>query len=591
MFALFALFARLALSSLSSMLALSSLSCVSALSAVNSGYNRLKNPYISTGLSNYYSDTELDEYGVRGLVPKGDVSRNIQLDRLMNIVNSRESDIDKYLFLQSIQDTSEYLYFSLIARNIKALMPIIYTPTVGQACIMWSDLFREVPRGLYISANDIGHVRECFDNWPNKNVKVIVITDGERILGLGDLGSNGMPIPIGKLALYTACAGIPPDMCLPIQVDVGCNNENTLYDPNYIGLRKLRPAHNDASYFTLIDEIIETAKDKYGDTVLIQFEDFGNRNAFKLIERWGARATCFNDDIQGTASVVLGGILASSRKDCGLPIEQHTFLFFGAGEAGCGIADLIAEYIKFKTGCSPENARKNIWLFDSKGIVCSDRTDLSHYKLPYAHSYVGYGRGDLGSRDLTEAINNIKPTTLIGVSGQANSFTKPVIRSFTESFYLKYSQEKKPIIMALSNPTNKAECSASSAYEWSNNTAIFISGSPFNPVYCSDRKIRIPGQGNNAYVFPGIGLGAIMCGASIIEPDDMIVAAETLANMVPWSFISAGSCYPSISNIRNVSINIAEAICENQWNKNTSTIPRPPGKNLRDWIKNFMYEV
>ena len=538
------------------------------------GYNNLKNPYLSKGMSNHYPLLQQGNEGLRGLVPKGDVSHNCQQKRLMGIIDSLPTNIEKYTFLQGLQDTSEHLYFSLLIKYTEKLMPLVYTPTVGEACLKWSELFRETPRGLYISLDDLGRLDKCFDNWPNKNVKVIVITDGERILGLGDLGSNGMGIPIGKLALYTACAGIPPEMCLPIQIDVGCNNKAVTNDPYYIGLKQQRASPNDPYYDALIYNIITTAQKKYGREVLIQFEDFGNFNAFRLLKKWKNTATCFNDDIQGTASVILGGLLATQKMKSAKKLKEHTFLFFGAGEAGVGIANLISDYINKHTSFSWKG---NIFLFDSQGLVESSRSNLSNYKKEYAHDVSA-------STDLEETIRNLKPTVLIGVSGQGQAFNKRVISTFTEF------AGDTPIIMALSNPTSKAECTAEQAYEWSNNKAIFISGSPFNSVLCTDGNIRKPGQGNNAYVFPGIGLGAVTSGAFTIDTDDMIIASETIANMVSHELLEMGSCYPALSDIRNVSLNIATEICKSKWKKNKIFKSELNEGFLKEWIYDFMYK-
>ncbi len=545
------------------------------------GYSYLKNPYLSNGMSVEFSDEFQELNNIRGLVPKGRVTEKKRRQRLMAILNSKSSDIDKYTFLHDIKDVSEKLYFSLIHENIEQLMPIIYTPTVGTACLKWSTLYNEQVKGLYISLDDISHVRECLDNWPNKNIKAIVMTDGERILGLGDLGSNGMGIPIGKLALYTACAGIPPESCLPIQIDAGCNNKNIINDPHYIGLRATRPTHGFQYYYdTLIKEIIESAQDKYGSRVLIQFEDFGNKNAFKLLEEYRTSSTCFNDDIQGTASVVLGGLLTSCRitKES---LKKQTILLFGSGEAGLGIADLITSYLKIKTGCSIEEARENIWLFDSKGLIVTPRNVTGHKRL-YAQN-IAIPKYNT----LEKAVEIIKPTVLIGTSGKQSTFTKKVIETMT-------NHTRRPIIMALSNPTHKAECTAKEAYAWSYNKAIFMSGSPFDPVICSDEKTRRTGQGNNAYVFPGIGLGALACGAKILEDDDFIVAAETLASCVSLDTLSTGSCYPPLNDIREISAKIACSVCKNQWRKNTASIPRPEWVLDDDfflyrWIVDKMY--
>ena len=325
----------------------------------------------------------------------------------------------------------------------------------------------------------------------------------------------------------------------------------------------------------MIYSIITTAQEKYGREVLIQFEDFGNANAFKLLRTWKKAATCFNDDIQGTAAVILGGLLATQRLEKAKKMQEHTFLFFGAGEAGVGIADLISEYI---SKGFPYDFKQNTFLFDSKGLVESSRTGLSEYKKPYAHDVSS-------STNLEETIRNLKPTVLIGVSGQPRAFNKTVISTFTEF------AGDTPIIMALSNPTSKAECTAEQAYEWSDNKATFISGSPFDNVLCSDGKVRKPGQGNNAYVFPGIGLGAVTSGTLSIETDDMIIASETLANMVSDEMLEMGSCYPPLSDIRKVSLNIATEICKSKWKKHKIFKSELNEEFVKEWIHDFMYKA
>ncbi len=548
--------------------------------AVVNGYGRLKNPFISKGLSIDYSLDYQNMYGMRGLVPRGLVLEKIREKRIMSNLKRKNTNIDKYEYLHNIKDVSENLYYSLLLKYTEELLPIVYTPTVGEACLKWSKMFNEQIKGLYISLDDRGSVAQCLENWPNKNIKVIVMTDGQRILGLGDLGSNGMGIPIGKLALYTVCAGIRPEECLPIQIDVGCNNKRILKDPYYIGVRRNRPPVNSPIYMRLVEEIIQESQKKYGEQVLIQFEDFGNQNAFNLLEKWQKNATCFNDDIQGTAAVVLGGLLASERIDNN-KIERHTILFYGAGEAGVGIANLITRYIEQKLRYTPEEAREKIWLFDSKGLIESRRENLAEYKKPYAHKCHTHNT-------LEDAIECIKPTILIGVSGQGGAFTQKIIEKFVKN------AEIPPIIMALSNPTDKAECTAEDTYLWSKNKAAFISGSPFKPVFCTDGLVRSPGQGNNAYIFPGVGLGAVSCGATILEDDDFIEAAKELARQVTDDNLLHGTYYPSISRIREVSANIAVKICKNQWIKGTGGIFPPDWVqaefHIYRWIFDKMYE-
>ena len=386
----------------------------------------------------------------------------------------------------------------------------MYTPTVGAACLAWSDLYTSAPRGIYLSLKDKGRVGEILASWPQRElIKAIVFTDGERILGLGDLGANGMGIPVGKLALYTACAGVDPAGCLPVHLDAGTNNAKLLADPFYVGLRQERDGGQ--AYDDLVEEFIVGAQAAFGENVLLQFEDFGNKNAFRLLERYQPRCCTFNDDIQGTASVALAGLVASGRLS-GRKLQDEVFVFLGAGEAGVGIADLVALAISKETGVAVEEARKKIFLLDSRGLVTSAREDkLAHHKLPYAHAPPPPAVGDFGSDKLLAAVEAVKPTCLIGVSAVPQSFSEKTIQALCRH------TPNSPVVMALSNPTSQAECTAEQAYAYSKGACIFASGSPFDPVALPDGSMRVPGQGNNAYIFPGVGLGAIFSQASRVD--------------------------------------------------------------------------
>eukprot|EP00615_Pteridomonas_danica_P004383 CAMPEP_0114335658 /NCGR_PEP_ID=MMETSP0101-20121206/5188_1 /TAXON_ID=38822 ORGANISM="Pteridomonas danica, Strain PT" /NCGR_SAMPLE_ID=MMETSP0101 /ASSEMBLY_ACC=CAM_ASM_000211 /LENGTH=467 /DNA_ID=CAMNT_0001467323 /DNA_START=263 /DNA_END=1666 /DNA_ORIENTATION=- len=460
-------------------------------------------------------------------------------------------------------------------------MPIVYTPTVGQACQHWSEIYTGIPRGIYISSEDKGQITRILEQWPQKDkVKAIVFTDGERILGLGDLGVNGMGIPIGKLALYTACAGISPDACLPIHIDVGTNNEKYLSDPFYIGLKQKRD--RSLQYDELIDEFINSAKHVFGERVLLQFEDFGNSNAFRLLEKYSKKALCFNDDIQGTASVVLAGLFASSRIS-GRELKDETFLFLGAGEAGVGIAELLSSAISMESGCSLQEARKHIHLVDSEGLITKssrggeDMTKLAKHKQPYAHDIYK------SAKDLTEAVDVIKPSVLIGVSAQSGAFNKKVLNKLSEHTPLA------PVVFALSNPTSKAECTAAQAYEWTHGNCIFASGSPFDPVELHDCSIRIPGQGNNAYVFPALALAAISVQAKHLTDSDMYVAARALSELVSEERLASGCVYPSLDEIREVSAVVATAVGHNIIKRGDSALPMVPA-DLKKYIQSTMYD-
>jgi len=429
--------------------------CVVAMAseAGSSGYYRAKTPLTNKGTG--FSVAERTKFNMRGLLPAGaPQSLDLKVEIAMEQLSLKSSPIEKYIFLHTIMDSDETLYYAILIQHTSKVMPFVYTPTVGEACQKWSTIYRHQPRGVYISSDDAGHVREIFQNQINKDVKVIVMTDGERILGLGDLGSNGMGIPIGKLALYTACAGIDPSQCLPIQVDVGTTTKAIRDDPAYFGLRRDRD--RSPAYDALIAEIFEAAQEAFGKNVLIQFEDFGNSNAFRLLEHYQTNACCFNDDIQGTASVVLAGILSSLSLAGKKDISEHTFLFYGAGEAGVGIANMVAMAIAKVKGCSIDQAQKQIWLVDSKGLVTNARSDVAEmkktaaHKLPYTHAPPASLSQSLSDKEspLLSAIKAVKPTALIGVSAQGGAFDAQVLKTMADI-------NSSPLIFALSNPLPK----------------------------------------------------------------------------------------------------------------------------------------
>jgi len=525
------------------------------------GYEMLKNPLTNKGMS--FSHEEKLRYEIQGLIPGGlPIDLDTRIEIAMTQLEKKSSALEKYIFLHTIQDADETLFYAILSKHTKTTMPLVYTPTVGQACQEWSQIYRHTPRGLYITADDRGRVAQLLENYPSKNIKVVVFTDGERILGLGDLGANGMGIPIGKLALYTTCAGIHPSECLPVHIDVGTNNEALLQDIAYMGLKQRRD--RSPRYDDLVEEFFDACQHKYGRTVLMQFEDFGNSNAFRLLERYRHRANCFNDDIQGTAAVVLAGLLASLKLVQKDNLSQHRFLFLGAGEAGVGIADLLSTAIVKQAGCSLEAARQLIWFVDSQGLVTKSRVNLEEHKQHYAHD-----TSQLHSTEevvtLLDAVKFVKPTALIGVSAQGGAFTEDVCREMAKN-------DARPVIFALSNPTTKAECTAVQAYTWTDGRCVFASGSPFAEVELPDGRKFIPGQGNNAYIFPGVGLGAIAVGATHLSDEDFFVAASSLASLTTPDLLSQGCCYPSLEDIRQVSTTIAAAVANNIIQSKRNTI-------------------
>ncbi|MEN6420397.1 MAG: NAD-dependent malic enzyme, partial [Smithella sp.] len=424
-----------------------------------------------------FNEAERETLGLHGLLPPRVFSPADRALHIINNVRRKTTDLEKYLYLAGLQNRNENLFYRVLMDNMQELMPIIYTPTVGQACQEFSRNFSE-PRGIFITKYDRGRIKKVLKNWPQKNVRVIVVTDGERILGLGDLGVNGMGIPIGKLSLYTACAGIDPQLCLPVTIDVGTNNQELLTAPDYIGIPEERLRGKE--YDVLIDEFMAAAAKQYPG-VMIQFEDFGNLNAFRLLEKYRDQYCMFNDDIQGTASVALAGLYSALRIKGGKLSEQR-LLFLGAGEAAIGIGNLVSSAMT-EESLSLAEAHRNCWFVDSKGLVVKSRTGLAEHKLPYAHDFSFH-------RDLASAVEAVKPTAIIGVSGQPRTFTPDILEAMGRI-------NERPIIFALSNPTSKAECTAEEAYRCTGGRAIFASGSPFPEVNIKGRTF-VPGQANNA---------------------------------------------------------------------------------------------
>jgi malate dehydrogenase (oxaloacetate-decarboxylating)(NADP+) len=528
------------------------------------GIDLLHNPALNKGTA--FTEEERDALGLRGLLPPHVHTQEEQVLRVMENFQRKPNNLERYIHLIALQDRNETLFYRVVLDHIEEMMPIIYTPTVGQGCQEYGHIFRR-PRGLYIAANDKGRVAEVLRNWPCSDVRIIVVTDGERILGLGDLGADGMGIPVGKLSLYTACAGVHPALCLPVTLDVGTNNERLLHDPLYIGLRQHRLRAE--AYDDLVDEFMMAAQEVFPH-VLVQFEDFANVNAFRLLNKYRERQCTFNDDIQGTGAVALAGLYSALRITGGRLPEQ-TVLFLGAGEAAVGIANLIVAAMVGE-GLSDEEARGRCWLVDSGGLVVQGRTGLAGHKLPYAHAHAPLP-------DLLAAVEALKPTVLVGVSGQPAAFTQPVLAAMTRL-------NERPVVFALSNPTSKAECTAEQAYTWTEGRAIFASGSPFAPV-TFDGKTYVPGQGNNAYIFPGVGLGAVACGARLVTDEMFFAAAKALADQVSEADLERGLIYPPLTEIREVSAAIAVAVAEVAYRHGLATQPRP--KDLRGFIEAQMY--
>ncbi len=529
------------------------------------GVTLLHDPMLNKGTA--FTEAERDALKLRGLLPPHVQTQEEQAQRVIDNFRKKPNDLERYIQLIGLQDRNETLFYHVVTNNIEEMMPVIYTPTVGKACQEFGHLFRR-PRGLYLSINDKGRIAEILKNWPYKDVRVIVVTDGERILGLGDLGAFGMGIPIGKLSLYTAGAGIHPAYTLPVLLDVGTENETLLNDPLYTGIFQKRVRGKD--YDKFFAEFIRAVQ-KVFPKALIQLEDFANINAFRLLHEYKNRTCIFDDDIQGTAAMTLAGVYSALRITKGQLTDQ-TFLFLGAGEAGIGIGDLIVSAL-IDAGMTIEEARKRCLFMDSKGLVIKSRKGLAEHKLPYAHDYPS-------CPDLMTAIQALKPTALIGVSGVGKGFAQAAVESMAEL-------NERPVIFALSNPTSKAECTAEEAYTWSNGRAVFASGSPF-PPFSFNGQTFMPGQGNNVYIFPGVGLGVIACEARHVTDQMFLTAAKSLAGQVLPSDLEQGRIYPALKRIQEVSVVIATAVAEVAYKDGLAHKKRPA--DLPAYIKSQMYK-
>jgi malate dehydrogenase (oxaloacetate-decarboxylating)(NADP+) len=529
------------------------------------GVKILHDPVRNKGTA--YTDAERDYLNLRGLLPPRVHSMAEQELRVLSNIRAKPTDLERYLYLVALQDRNETLFYRVVMNNIEEMMPIIYTPTVGQACQEFQHIYR-APRGFYVSLQDRGHIREHLENWPHKDAKIIVVTDGERILGLGDLGACGMGIPIGKLALYTACAGIHPTHCMPVMLDVGTNNEAMLNDPLYNGLERRR--ERGERFDELVEEFIAAANEVFPG-VLVQLEDFGNANAFRLLAEYRDRVCLFDDDIQGTGAVAVAGLIAAMRISGG-SLRDQKILFLGAGEAGIGIADVFVAAL-VEDGLTADEARRHCWFVDSRGLLVRDRDNVAEHKRPYAHEHEF-------CTEFLDAVKSLRPTAILGLSGQPQTFTKEVIEAMVE-------YNERPIVFALSNPTSKAECTAEQAYAWSGGRAIFASGSPFDPVKIGNDTF-VPGQGNNAYIFPGIGLGAIVSQARNITDEMFLAAAHSLASQVSETDLERGRIYPSLQRIREVSAQIAGDVARIAYDRGLAGKEEPD--DLIAEIRDYMYQ-
>jgi malate dehydrogenase (oxaloacetate-decarboxylating)(NADP+) len=516
------------------------------------GYDLLRNPRLNKGTA--FTQEERRAFGLEGLLPPAVTTLALQVARRHAEIAAFDHDLQKYLVLSDLQARNETLYYAVLMSDPASYMPLVYTPTVGEACQTFAHIFRE-PRGMYLSIGARGRLKQLLSNWPEKDVRFIVVTDGERILGLGDLGAGGMGIPIGKLSLYTACAGVPPQYCLPIVLDVGTNNQVLLDDPLYQGLRQHRVRGEE--YLAFVDEFVMAVQQLY-PKCCIQWEDFANFNAVPILARYRDKICTFNDDIQGTAGVALAGIYGALRITGG-KLAQQRFLFLGAGSAATGIAELISLAME-REGVDLAAARQRNALFDINGLLVTSRTDLADFQKPFAQDVPAVST-------FVEAVEALKPTGIIGVSTVPKLFNREVIEAMAKI-------NERPIIFPYSNPTSRSECTAEEAYRWSGSRAVFASGSPFPPVEIDGRHF-VPGQGNNVYIFPAMGMAVFATEATRVTEDMFIVAAQAVAEQVTQENLSMGLIYPPQSHILNTSLHVAERIAACIFEKGLARVSRP----------------
>ena len=517
-----------------------------------SGYDLLHNPRLNKGTA--FTEAERRAWGLEGLLPPAVTTVDLQVARRHAEIAGLDNDLQKYLVLSDLQARNETLFYAVLMSDPATYMPLVYTPTVGEACQKFGHIFRE-PRGMYLPISARGRLKDLLRNWPQTDVRFIVVTDGERILGLGDLGAGGMGIPIGKLALYTACAGVPPQYSLPIVLDVGTNNDNLLEDQLYLGLRQHRVRGDE--YTAFIDEFVDAVERLY-PKCCIQWEDFANINAVPILSRYRDKICTYNDDIQGTAGVALAGIFAALRITTQKLTDQR-FLFLGGGSAGTGIAELISQAMAME-GLDITEARHRNALFDINGLLVTSRTDLAAFQRPFAQD-----RPSVSS--FVDAVKAIRPTGIIGVSTVPKLFSREVIEAIAEI-------NERPIVFPYSNPTSRSECTAEEAYRWSGGRAVFASGSPFPPVEIAGRRF-IPGQGNNVYIFPAMGMAVFATEAKRVTEEMFIVAAKAVAEQVTEENLATGLIYPPQNRILEASLHVAERVAAYIFDKGLARVPRP----------------
>lgn len=530
-----------------------------------SGLDLLQDPALNK--STAFSEAEKEAYGLTGLLPDASETIEIQLQRVLMQLSKQPSDLAQYIYLMNLLDHDEVLFYKTVMSDPARFLPIVYDPTIGDACLKFGHIFRQ-PRGLYLSIARRGKVKEILRNWPIKDVRFICVTDGGRILGLGDLGANGMGIPIGKLQLYTAAAGVPPQFLLPMYLDAGTNNETYLKDPLYLGLRKNRPTTEEL--YSFVDEFVQAVQEVF-PKCCIHFEDWTGVDAVHLLERYRHDYCVYNDDVQGTAGITLAGMI-NACKIKGTNLKDETYLFLGAGSAGIGLANLLCSAL-VEQGLTLEQAQARVHMFDVNGLLEPSRIDLVDFQKPYAHMHAP-------CKDFVEAINDLKPTTIIGVSTIGGAFTKEVITAMC-------AHNARPIILALSNPTDHAECTAEQAYNWSNGKVIFAAGVQFDPVVINGTTY-LPGQANNFYIFPAVGMAIYATQASRVTDQMFIEAASAVADQVSPELLKQGLLYPRQGNILETEIKTASRVAKLVFDSGLARVERP--QDYEAFIRQHVYK-
>jgi malate dehydrogenase (oxaloacetate-decarboxylating)(NADP+) len=508
----------------------------------------------SLNKSTAFTEAEKQAFGIVGLVPDVTETEDLQLSRVLLQLGHKNTDLERYIYLDNLLDHNEALFYRTLMSDPARFLPIVYDPTIAEVCLKFGHIYRQ-PRGMYLSITRRGKVKEVLKNWPEKDVRFICVTDGGRILGLGDIGASGMGIPIGKLQLYTACAGVPPQYLLPMYLDAGTNNEQYLHDPLYLGMRKTRPTTEEL--YSFVDEFVDAVQEVF-PKCCIHFEDWTGVDAVHLLQRYRDRYCVYNDDVQGTAGIVLAGMI-NAAKIKKTKLSDEKYLFLGAGSAGIGLAGLLCSAM-VEEGLTLEQAQSRVYMFDVNGLLETTRTDLVDFQRPYAHQHAP-------TRDFVAAIESIKPTTIIGVSTVGGTFTQRVIEAMSRI-------NERPVVLALSNPTEHAECTSEQAYTWSKEKAIYAAGVQFPPFRFNGQTF-LPGQANNFYVFPAIGMAVFATQASRVTDEMFIEAARAVADQVPADLLNQGSLYPPQSNILETEIQTAARIAKLVFDSGLARVKRP----------------